>query len=183
MSNSTLRLPHPPSAVRVSDGDGQAALDRVVAIAREEGYRAGLSEGRQPGRDTASEALDRAAEELRALREELIEQAARDAAALATEIAAHLLHKEIDEGRYDIERIVREVLRESGVGRDACSVHLHPTDVASLEGVKFRSGTAIEEDIAIARGNVQIEAPRGLMVHDVDGAVRSIRERILADLQ
>lgn len=183
MSNSTVRLSAPPTSVRVADGDAQAALDRIVAIAREDGYRAGLAEGRQPGRDSAVDALDRAVEEVGAAREELIEQAARDAAALATDIASHILHQEIGEGRYDIERIVREVLRESGVGRDACTVHLHPADVASLEDVKFRSGTAIEEDIAIVRGNVQVETPRGLMVRDVDGAVRSIRERLLADLQ
>lgn len=158
-------------------------MARIVELAREEGYAAGVREGRTPGRDAASLALENAVEALERTAEELREEAAREAAVLATEIAGYILHQEIESGRYDVERVVREVLRESAVGREECIVHLNPEDVASLEGVKFRAGTKLVEDVDVPRGNVQVSTPRGLMVRDVDDAVRSIRERILADLR
>jgi hypothetical protein len=90
--------------------------------------------------------LDRAVERLEETRAAQEEQATVWAIKFGVEIARHLVRREIAAGRHDVERIVRETLAQSGVGREACVVHLAPDDLGLLEGVLFRAGTALEAD-------------------------------------
>ncbi|MCC7011016.1 MAG: hypothetical protein IT454_00525 [Planctomycetes bacterium] len=155
-------------------GGLDAWLERRLAAARTQGER--LASQR------AAQALERAEAKLDAAREEAAAALARSSVQLAVEIARTLVRNEIDNGRMNLERIVRDSLAASGVGRGACSVHLHPLDAAQLANVKFRSGTAIEPDEAVARGDVHVVTPNGLLVREIPEALRAIHERLLGEL-
>ncbi len=154
------------------DGEGVAS-----AFAR------GVAQGEQQALANSAGALDRAVAALDTARERAEQELARAAVELATEIARTLVRAEIDAGRYDIERIVREALAASGVGRRACVVHLNPVDAERLKSVPFRSATVIEPDLEVARGDVHVTTPHGVLVRDVDSALGSIAERIRGDLR
>jgi len=147
-----------------------ALLERAFAAGREQGLAEGLAQ--------AGDGLDRAAARLSALEEEARAALARTASELAVEIARVLLRVEIARENYDLEKLVRESLAESGVGRGACVVHLHPADHARLASVRFRSGTTLAPDEGVARGDVHVETPLGLLVRDVDGALEIIGRRL-----
>ena len=61
-------------------------------------------------------------------------------------------------------------------------MHLHPDDHARLKGVLFRSGTTLELDPNMVRGDVHLSTPRGLLVRDLDSALEAIREQLLKEL-
>ena len=190
MSSRPIDLGRPPAElagvriVQADDGGApeQAAeqvLERLLQRARAEGYAGGVA----AAQGAAARALERAAGELDAYREEARTAVARTAVELAVEIARHLTAVEVEAGQHDIDRIVRETLKESGVGRGACVVHLHPEDARALEGEEFRSGTRLQPDIGVKRGEVQIETPSGLFVRDLDDAIQAIGQRILESLR
>ena len=170
-----------PKSVRVFEGSTPELIERrkQEAFARE--FARGLAEGERAAIASAAGALTRAADELGRLAEARNEELARDATRLAVEIARTLLRAEIDAGRYDIERIVRETLQASGSGRGACALHVNPKDAERLFGVVFRAGTTIEADPEIPPGNVHVTTQRGLLVRDVDQALASIAERLEGD--
>jgi flagellar biosynthesis/type III secretory pathway protein FliH len=134
--------------------------------------------GEQAGRQEAALLLERAAELAALQAEEARGQVARASVELALEIARTLLRSEIGRGHYDLEAIVRETLAQAATGRGACVVHLNPTDHAHLREVRFRSGTRLEPDPGVARGNVHVETALGLLVRDLDDALDSIGQRL-----
>jgi len=170
-----------PSVVRIAPGSRAEAWERV-ALAREARARAaGRREGECAANESAAAALSSAAERLDAARESARDGLAHTAVDLAIEVVRTLLRVELPAGRYDLEGMVREALSFSGVDRGQCVVHLHPADAARLEGVRFRSGTKIEADEGVSRGSVHVTTPQGLLVRDLDEAVRSIAERLLGE--
>jgi flagellar biosynthesis/type III secretory pathway protein FliH len=182
LSAERIDLGFPPASlvgVRVlagANGKGlDQALEHLLCEARAEG--AVLERGRSAG------ALAAAAERLDAHRAEAAEELAQTAVDLALEIARHLVAVEVESGRHDIERIVRESLAASGAGRGECTVHLHPSDAATLAGTVFRSGTRIEADQGVARGEVQVETPNGLLVRNLPDALDEIGRRLLGSLR
>ena len=160
-----------PTLERMVDDRLRAAHERGFA----EGHRAAITEG-------ASQ-LNRAAEALDALREEAAESLARTSAELGLSIASHLVRAEVEAGRYELEKIVREVLAASGIGRGNCVVHLSPEDVERLADVSFRAGTVIEADIEIPSGDVHVTTPHGLLVREMDRALEDIGERIRGEVR
>jgi flagellar biosynthesis/type III secretory pathway protein FliH len=174
----SVELHAPPTRVRVVDGDLDAALNRRLQAA----VNSGIALGRAQDRDRAARALDLACQQLGTARENAPAQIAKSAVELAVEIARTIVRSEIDSGRMGLEQMVREALHASGVGRAACVVHLHPMDAAALADVKFRAGTEIEPDEAVQRGDVHVSTPQGLLVREVQDALRSVRERLLAEL-
>jgi flagellar biosynthesis/type III secretory pathway protein FliH len=179
---SPISLDARPTGVRVVDGSRTALLARRAREAEEAAFARGRAQGTQAALAGAAGALLRASEKLESSRQESAADVARDAARLGIEIARTLLRCEIDAGRYDIERIVRETLHASGVGRGACTVHLNPVDVARLEGVVFRVGTRLEADPEVPPGDVHVTTQRGILVRDVEQALASIAERIEGEL-
>jgi len=163
----------------VVEGDIEAALGRLLAAREEAGREAGRREGEDAVRAAIAGAVDAAVERLDAAREEALAHLNHTAVALAVEIARRLLRVELPAGRYDLEGIVREALSFSGTGRGRCVVHLHPVDAGALQGVPFRAGTVIESDPSVPRGSVHVTTPHGLLVRDLDEALRSIGERLL----
>ena len=107
---------------------------------------------------------------------------AEQSGTLAVEIARTLVRKELMAGTHNMESMVREALAASGAGRGPCTVHLNPADLAQLESVRFRAGTELEADDAVARGDVHVETPHGLLVRENTEALRSIHERLLGEL-
>ncbi|MCZ6596396.1 MAG: FliH/SctL family protein [Planctomycetota bacterium] len=171
--------PAEPQGVRIVEGYGARAFDRAIARVHDDG----IARGRDLAAREAARALEAAVERLDAFREEAAEALSRTAVELTLAIAKHLLRAEVEAGRYDLERVVREMLQESGVGRASCTVHLHPADAAALEGVPFRAGTKVEADIGVPRGDVHVETPQGLFVRDLEDALESIGERLFEDLR
>ena len=169
-----LALTKAPRNVNLCRGGVGALVEKHVAKARVEGERAASAR--------AARALELAAARLDAAREEAQAALARNAVALAVEIARTLVRKELMAGTHNIESMVREALAASGAGRGPCTVHLNPADIAQLQDVRFRAGTELEPDEAVARGDVHVETPHGLLVRENAEALRSIHERLLGEL-
>ena len=183
MSPDLVRLASPPSSARVVPGSPEVAFEEIVRERVEAAYASGVEAGVQQAVESTAGALAQASQTLEEVIETARDETARSSVELAVEIARHLLKAEVEAGRYDLERVVRETLAESGAGRANCTVHLNPKDLLRLEGVSFRSGTELEGDTGVAVGNVHVSAPEGLLVRDLDRAVESIGERILGELR
>jgi flagellar biosynthesis/type III secretory pathway protein FliH len=181
-SAGAVRLERPPVRVAVVGGTTQAFLDRLAAEREQRAHEAGRIAGRTEALETAAGGLARAIETLDAARDAAAARLASDAVALAVEIARHLVRREIDVGQHDIEKIVRETLAVSGVGRGSCVVHVNPADAERLKSVPFRAGTEVEADHEVARGDVHVTTPYGVLVRDVDAALASIAQRIREEL-
>jgi flagellar biosynthesis/type III secretory pathway protein FliH len=171
------------SAVRVVEPAGAGGLDQALAHLLAEKRAAGAAEGAAKERERAARALDAAVLNLEAQRLEASEALAQTAVGLAVEIARELMAVELEAGRHNVERIVREALAAAGGGRGEFTVHLNPADAAALAGVPFRSGTRVAADPGIARGEVQVQTPSGLLVRDLEDALAEIRRRILSSLR
>jgi flagellar biosynthesis/type III secretory pathway protein FliH len=176
-SKLELHLSHAPTSVRVvAPAEVAAGLD-----AEERGHARGLVEGEARAWSRVAQRIDEAVAELARAREESDRAVAEDTAKLALGIAREIVRTEIDAGRYDIERLVRDALQVSGAGRAACVVHLHADDLERLSGIAFRSATRLEADPEVARGDVHVSTPRGLVVRDLDVALASVAERLQED--
>ncbi len=179
----SIRLQRAATGARLADEGAAALRARWDGEDAESAFARGLAQGEERALAAAAGALDRAVTKLDEARVRAEQDLAQAAVELATEIARTLVRAEIDAGRYDIERIVRESLAASGVGRRACVVHLNPIDAERLKSVPFRSATVIEPDLEVARGDVHVTTPHGVLVRDVDSALESIAERIRGDLK
>lgn len=170
----TVRVDRSPTAARVVPGGLDGFLRRCLAQARAEGER--------DASQRAAKAFEAATARLEAQQAEAADALARNAVQLAVEIARTLVRVEIDAGRHGLEKIVRESLAASGVGRGAAQVHLHPADHALVADVRWRSGTVVEADEAVQRGDVHISTHQGLLVREINDSLRAIHERLLGEL-
>lgn len=173
-----VALPRLPKAVRVVPGTGG---DYVGACLRAE-FQRGVEEGRRLAAQEAAGSLERASTEIGAACERLMPDLASSAVDLAVEIARTIVRAEVAKNRHDIEKIVRETLAASGVGRGACVVHVSPSDAERLKPLPFRSGTKIEADPEVAPGDVHVTTPHGVLVRDQDEVLEAIRNRIRGEL-
>jgi flagellar biosynthesis/type III secretory pathway protein FliH len=176
-SRLELDLAGAPSAARIV----AAAELAACAEAEKRGLARGLREGEARALAAAVRRLDETVAELLRAREETDRAVAEDSAKLALMIAREIVRTEVDAGRYDIERIVREALQVSGAGRAECVVHLHADDLERLAGVAFRSATRLEADPEVTRGDVHVSTPRGVVVRDLDAALAAVLERLKED--
>jgi flagellar assembly protein FliH len=159
----------------------RGTLDELTAArraAREDALRA---EGFAAATQGAVQALERAALAMEEQVAELQGQVAELASRIALDVAQELLRKELREGNYDIEAIVRSVLAQTGPG-GAKTLRVHPEDAAALEGAAFRTGTTVVADPAVRRADVHLETDQGVLVRDIDACVATIRENLLEAL-
>lgn len=170
MSPEKLLLPKRPRAIRLVDGDLNAYIQREVDAAFER--------GRQDALSTTCDLIEQAANRVDLAREEALLEIPTFATRFAQEIALQLLHIQLDQGEHDIEKMVRQTLAESGVGRGECTVHVNPADFERLSDSVWRAGTHVEADPGVAVGTVQVTTPQGLLVRDVDLCVKHAAERI-----
>lgn len=172
-----------PQNVRIAEAGAEQSFAAIIDARIEQARLEGIAEGEQKATLGAAAALGSAIDALEALHKQLTLEAGQQAVELAMATAGHLLQAEVESERYNLEEVVRQTLSESGAGRRTCTVHLHPKDAERLAEIEFRSGTTIEADPNVARGDVQVSTPDGLFVRDIEHAIRSIGERILGDLR
>jgi flagellar biosynthesis/type III secretory pathway protein FliH len=183
LSSEHLSTSRPPTSARLVEAGLETWLDAELEARETTAHRRGEEAGRESANATSARALDAAAERLDAARAEAAAGLAGAAVELAVAIARELVLVEVDAGRYDLERLVRDSLAVADVGRAECVVHLNPVDVEALADVRFRSGTRLEPDGEVPRGHVHVSTPHGLLVRDLDSAIESVRERILEELR
>ena len=181
MLRDRLRLKAPIRSVRLLDRESSSTLDAVIRSRTQSAFEAGVAAGLQQGIDSAAARLEQAVECIDAQREEASKSLGSAAIELAMGIARSILKREQMLGNYDMERIVREALHESGVGRGACSVHLNPTDYEALRELNWRSGTRLEADEGIAPGDVQVETSLGLLVRDAMTSLDTIKRNLIEE--
>lgn len=175
-------LPRPPAGVRVVDGTSEEFVARVRRASIDEAYARGLADGERRALERGAGALDAAAERLDEARLKAQPELAQTAIDLAIEIARAVVRCEIAAGHHGIERIVRETLASSGVGRGACVVHVNPADAERLKPIPFRAGTVVEADPEVAPGDVHVTTPHGVLVRDADEVLAAVRDRLHAEL-
>jgi len=171
--------------VRIADVGIDQISSQLLEERMAEEYARGMEAGRQDMQSRVQAgviALTEAAERIDEAREAAQSEIGEFAVQLGSEIACHVVKQEVDAGRYDLERIVRDVLAASDVGRGHCTVHLNPADLELAQQYPFRTGTEFEADPAINAGSVRVTTPQGLLVRDIDAVTRAIREKLLGDL-
>jgi flagellar biosynthesis/type III secretory pathway protein FliH len=183
LSAERLLLRRAPSSVRAVPGSLDAYLAAVLDSERAAARAAGRAEGEAAAFQAGAGRFAAAALRLDQDREAAREKLSNSAAALAIVVARSIARAEVSAGRHDMERLVREVLAAGGIGRAPCQVHLNPADAARLADTTFRAGTEIVADVGVARGDVQIETPQGLLVHDLDEALVRLATRLEQELK
>lgn len=182
MRSLQLDLTRQPSAARVVPGT-LAGYERDQRDQREAAlFASARAEGLAEAQATSAQALQVAADALDAARAGLADSVAETAAALAVQMLQELLRVELVAQNYDIVEIVRSTIREAGNTPGAMIIHVHPEDAAALSDTPLRTGTQVQADPTIRRGDVHLETPQGLLVRELDECVASIRERILAEV-
>ncbi|MBL4769605.1 MAG: hypothetical protein JKY61_00280 [Planctomycetes bacterium] len=149
-----------------------------LQAARQAGFQAGMLEAHQ----NAAKAMDSAVDRLDQAREQALDALSTSTVELAVEIARQIVRIEIQAGNYDLERIVRGALSQSGLGRGQAVIHVCPSDYKRLEEVTFRNGTEVEVDTTLEPGDVHVQAAQGLLVREVSECLASVREQLLEDL-
>lgn len=170
MSPEKLLLPKKPRGARLFAGDLSAYIQREVDAAFER--------GRDEALGGTCNLMAQAARRIDHAREEALLEIPAFTVRFIEEVARQLLHIELGEQRHDIEKMVRETLAQSGVGRGECTVHVNPRDMERLTPSSFRRGTEIQADPEVQPGCVQITTPQGLLVRDVDLCIKHASERI-----
>lgn len=182
MRTLQLNLSHRPSGAQAIAGT-LASYEREQREQREASLRsAARAEGLAAAQSTSAQALETAANALDAAREGLADSLAETAAALAVQMLQELLRVELVAQNYDIVEIVRSTIREAGNSPGAMIIHVHPEDAAALAETPLRTGTQVQADPTIRRGDVHLQTPQGLLVRELDDCVASIRERIMAEV-
>jgi len=177
-----VQLASAPSGALLKSGSLDAWFERELERARAQAHAAGLAAGRAQALSEAAGALASAAERLDAEREQARAELSSAAIDLGLAVAAELTLSECAAGRHAVERIVRETLAVSGIGRGACAVHLNPLDAETLAGASFRAGTSIVPDAGVERGCVQLATPQGLLVRDPTEALAEIAQKLREEL-
>ena len=186
MSPERIRLDrgHPEiRSVRVVELEDKNTVEAIAECVRERALAEGIVQGMAIAREREAKALAEATQRLEERREELAGELAHSALELAVAIARQLVLAEVNRGGHDIEKIVREALAAASAGRSRCVIHVHPDDFEALRDARFRSGTSVQADIGVARGDVHVEAPMGLMVREIDEAIDAISQRLREELR
>lgn len=149
----------------------RAAIERICAEAREDGYQAGYQAGLQAGKRDGYAAgqaaareeaarIGKAANELDQALQEFDQQVADELLALAVEIARQVVRKEIDARPETILGIVNEAL--TYLPHQHAAIHLNPEDASLVRSylgdVLTHAGHRILEEPALKRGDCLLEA-------------------------
>jgi flagellar assembly protein FliH len=163
-----IEMPAPLQAVEIvrSDDQGDDAAPgasprsaKAQAAAIQEAERR-LEEERQR-LVQAREALEAAAQAVADLEAEAIRGAEQQLVDLALAIACKVLAQEIDNGRYRVEPIVQEALRQAPSRREVV-VHLNPQDLAQCQQGQAAPGNVrLVADVNVRRGECTVETAEG----------------------
>ncbi len=115
--------------------------------------------------------LEQAGSEIEAMRGELIASFEQQIPRLARMIAERIVMQEIEAGRYSMENILGQAIREAGGGR--CRVYLNPEDLETVRhtmetkgGGKFEN-VELEADTTLSRSQCRVETHKGFLEHSI----------------
>ena len=178
MSIEALQLPSAPIAVRLvpesAEGYTRALWAEELAAAEQRGYERGHASALEQYAGTIQTAVDG----IRVAGDRAVDGLSTRTALVVAAVSSHVLRRELDAGRYDIERMVRDTLATAATGRVPCTVRVHPDDAHRLEAVPFRTGTKVEADGDVALGCVQVESAHGLVVREIEEILRQLRANL-----
>jgi flagellar assembly protein FliH len=165
-------------------GHAQAQVEAALASARQEGFEAGVAEGRAQVAGAAT-ALAEIAQGVEALAGQLQQDAVREATALAVEVAARVLRAELAARPERVADVVRGAIRRAS-DRSALVARVSPQDLAACraaapEIMEQMGGIArleVVDDPRVSPGSCLLETAAG----DVDATVESQLARILEAL-
>ena len=131
----------------------------------------------------AHKALSEGLAELSRLRAQITKDCESQLLDLAVEIARKVLMQEIQAGRYEIEPIVKEVLRHVPNRQDVV-VRLHPEDFAACGpareagGQEADAGVRFVADTSVPRAGCVLETPEGNVESAVEDHLDGIAEAL-----
>ncbi len=127
----------------------------------------------------ACKALDDAAGKLQRLHEDLLVKAEEQLLGLSLDIARKVLVQEIQAGRYEIDPIVAEAMKQLPARCDV-TVHLHPDDHARCKTAQELSGDSqsirFVADADVVPGECFLETPEGTVETSVETQLAQIAE-------
>lgn len=156
----------PPADEVVDEGPQRPTVAEIEAIerqAREEGFNAGLAEGRAMAKRELTAQVARIEALIEAMQRpfaELDHEVAADLAALATVIAERVLGYEIATRPETIVEVVRQAVDALPAATRHLKIHLHPADAAVVREHRStldHEGTVVD-DPALDRGDVRLES-------------------------
>ncbi len=173
MSGSiTVNLSRPFTSVKILDGDAQSAggeqansqVDAPTVPSKElDAQKAMFSQ--------ACQALNDATGKLNAFYDKVFAKHAEGVAKLSVDIASKILVREVDNGNYQIEAIIKEAMKNAPVRHDVV-VHLNPDDYTHsrevLQDQQNEQGGAFigiqfVSDPKIGRAECLVETPKGIV--------------------
>lgn len=165
-----------------SEEDEQARLEEMKAM--EDRHREEFETLREALKKMAS-SIDEGIR-VRKLQMHELQQAAVE---IATTVAARLMHREVSEGRFPIEEMVRDMANEFE-GDAPLTVYLNPTDLTSLRErldlgellPGYAQQVRVAEDDNLARGSCRLETPDSMLLGEVSGQLQTIRDELLRSL-
>ena len=177
-----------PMPSRAADASPQPTVRELAALeqqAREEGYAAGLAEGRE----AAQLQLRQRMAQLDALYEAaarpllaLDEQAGQELARLATVVAGRVIVRELQLSPDLVARAVREAAGALPAGTRELRVHVHPEDLALLRELgAAESHWQLLADPALARGDCRLESERSRLDARVETRLAAVIDAVLGD--
>ncbi|SEO66695.1 flagellar assembly protein FliH [Luteibacter sp. UNC138MFCol5.1] len=151
-----------------------AEIEAIERQAREEGFSAGLAEGRAMAKRELAEQVARLDALVAAVQRpfaDLDDEVAGDLAQLATVIAERVLGYEIATRPEMIVDVVRQAVDALPAATRHLKIHLHPADAALVREHRSsldHEGTVVD-DAALSRGDVRLESGHSRL----DGRVRT----------
>jgi len=158
----TVHLTRPVASIGISGGRPGVGSDSASLGLSQQ------SEHQKKEFSGLNQALKGLVEKLGKFCETLFAEHKEEIAKLSVEIARKILMQKVQDGDYEIEKIVQEALNNAPTHQDLV-VHLNPADLVeyqklqqdesaeALPGVKFVS------DTNIGRGECQLESPKGVI--------------------
>lgn len=127
----------------------------------------------QPGLSQVCRALKALIEKLNQFCDKLFVEHREEIAKLSVEIARKVLARQVQDGDYEIESVVREALKNTPTRKDL-SAHLNPDDLLLLQKALQESSCTDLADIKfisdpnIGRAECMLESPKGIIESLID---------------
>lgn len=177
-----------PASSNAADASPQPTVRELAALeqqAREEGYSAGLAEGREAARLQLSQRVaqldalyEAAARPLLALDEQTGQELAR----LATVVAGRVIARELRLSPDLVARAVREAAGALPAATRELRVHVHPDDLALLRELgAAESHWQLLADPALSRGDCRLESERSRLDARVETRLAAVIDAVLGD--
>jgi flagellar biosynthesis/type III secretory pathway protein FliH len=133
--------------------------------------------------DEACRALQAAAVKVHELYESIVAQRSEEIAKLSLEIARRILAQKIETKDYEIESIIKEVLKNSPSGQDVV-IRLNPGDyeqclkIQDKETSGMLDGVRLVADPDVGRAECILKSPKGTIASLIDEKLDQINEAL-----